>query len=86
MTTDEYALDGNVAGGVLSQIFAFDATVARITCAGCGMGSVLAEAVVYASAMGTIVRCRGCGSAMIRIAHIPQRFWIDFAGTRMLQT
>jgi hypothetical protein len=41
--------------------------------------------MVYATAMGTIIRCRGCGEAMMRIAHGPQRYWIDFSGTRLLQ-
>jgi hypothetical protein len=29
-------LDGNAAGGLLREVFAFDATVAATTCAGCG--------------------------------------------------
>jgi hypothetical protein len=37
------------------------------------------------AAMGTIIRCRGCGEALMRIAHGPQRYWIDFSGTRLLQ-
>jgi len=35
--------------------------------------------------MGTIVRCPGCGEALIRIAHGPQRYWVDFSGTRLMQ-
>jgi len=35
--------------------------------------------------MGTIIRCRGCGEALMRIAQGPQRYWIDFSGTRLLQ-
>ncbi len=29
--------------------------------------------------------CPGCGEALIRIAHGPQRYWVDFSGTRLLQ-
>ena len=32
---DDRALDGNTAGGPLSEVFAFDITVARTTCASC---------------------------------------------------
>jgi len=51
----------------------------------CDAVGSLHAAVVYATAMGTIVRCPGCGEALIRIAHGLQRYWIDFSGTRLLQ-
>lgn len=85
MTIDEQQLDGNAAGGVLGQIFAVEMTTAQVTCAGCGRDGTMAEAVVYATAMGTIIRCPGCGDALIRIAHGPQRYWIDCSGTRLMQ-
>ncbi len=85
MTSDEQHLDGNAAGGVLGQIFAVEITTAQITCAGCGRDGILAETDVYATAMGTIIRCPGCGDALIRVAHGPQRYWVDFSGMRLLQ-
>ena len=85
MTTDEQALDGNAAGGVLAQIFAFEMTTAEVICAHCGAIGPIGGAAVYATAMGTIVRCRGCGEALIRVAHGPQRYWLDLSGTRLLQ-
>ena len=36
-------LDGNAAGGLLSEVFVFDATVAATTCAGCGRTRPMAE-------------------------------------------
>jgi len=79
MTIDEQHLDGNAAGGVLGQIFAFEMTTAEVICANCdAVGPI-------GAAMGTIVRCPGCGEALIRIAHGPQRYWVDFSGTRLLQ-
>ena len=36
-------LDGNAAGGLLCEVFAFDATAARITCAGCGRMGPMGE-------------------------------------------
>lgn len=85
MMTDEQHLDGNAAGGVLGQIFAFEMTTAEVICAHCGTVEPIGAAMVYTTAMGTIVRCHGCGEALIRIAHGPQRYWIDFSGTRLLQ-
>ncbi|HKH20485.1 MAG TPA: DUF6510 family protein [Gammaproteobacteria bacterium] len=35
--------------------------------------------------MGTIVRCPGCGAALIRITHGPRRCWVDFSGTRLME-
>ena len=85
MITDEQHLDGNAAGGVLGHIFAFEMTTAEVICAHCGRVEPIGAAMVYMTAMGTIIRCGGCGEAMIRIAHGPQCFWIDFSGTRLLQ-
>ncbi len=55
MTSDEQHLDGNAAGGVLGQIFAFEMTTAEVICAHCDTVSPIGEAMVYATAMGTIV-------------------------------
>lgn len=85
MTTDQQHLDGNAAGGVLGQIFAFEMTTAEVICAHCDAVGPLGAAVVYASAMGTIIRCPGCSEPMIRVAHGPERFWIDFSGMRVMQ-
>ena len=85
MTSDAQHLDGNAAGGVLGEIFAFEMTSAEVICAHCDTVGPIGAAVVYASAMGTIVRCPGCGEALIRVAHGPQRYWVDFSGARLLQ-
>jgi hypothetical protein len=85
MTSDAQRLDGNAAGGVLGEIFAFEMTTAEVICANCDAVGPLGAALVYAMAMGTIIRCPGCGEALMRIAHGSQRYWIDFSGTRLLQ-
>ena len=85
MTSDEQHLDGNAVGGILGQIFAVEMTTTELICANCDAVGPIGAAVVYATAMGTIVRCPGCGEALIRIAHGPQRYWVDFSGTRLLQ-
>jgi hypothetical protein len=85
MTIDHQQLDGNAAGGVLGQIFAFEMTTAEVICAHCDAVGMIGAAVVYATAMGTIIRCPGCGEALIRVAYGPQRLWVDFSGTRLMQ-
>jgi Family of unknown function (DUF6510) len=59
MTSDKQRLDGNAAGGVLRQIFAFEMMTAEVICAHCDAVGSLGAAVVYATAMGTILRCTG---------------------------
>jgi hypothetical protein len=71
--------------GILGQIFVAEITTAEVICAHCDTVGPIGAAGVYATAMGTIIRCPGCGEALIRIAHGPQRAWVDFSGTRLLQ-
>ncbi len=85
MITDDRHLDGNAAGGILGQIFAFEMTTAEVICASCDMVGPLGAALVYGMAMGTIIRCPGCGEVLIRVAHGPQRYWVDLRGARLLQ-
>ena len=85
MTSDEQHLDGNAVGGILGQIFAVEMTTTELICANCDAVGPIGAAVVYATAMGTIVRCPGCGEALIRFAHGPQRYRVDFSGTRLMQ-
>ena len=84
-TSDARHLDGNAAGGVLGQISAVEMTTAQVVCASCGNDWPIGGTAVYATAMGTIIRCPGCGEALIRLAHGPQRSWVDFSGTRLMQ-
>ena len=85
MMTDDRHLDGNAAGGILGQIFAFEMTTAEVICANCDMVGPIGAALVYGMAIGTIIRCPGCGEALIRVAHGPQRYWVDFSGMRLMQ-
>jgi hypothetical protein len=82
---DEHRLDGNAAGGVLGEIFAFEATTAQVACAKCGALWRVGQAMVYAHDMGTIVRCPTCDNALIRVARAPGRHWLDLRGISYLQ-
>ena len=81
----ENTLDGNAAGGVLRAIFPFEMTLAQTTCAGCGATNAVAELVAYMHGMGTVLRCPSCESALIRIAQVKGRYWLDLQGVRVLQ-
>jgi hypothetical protein len=78
-------LDGNAAAGTLQEIFPFEMTLARTTCAGCGRLDVIGALAVYPHGMGTILRCASCDGALIRIAHVKGQYWLDMRGVRVLQ-
>ncbi len=81
----EGRLDGNVAGGILGEIFPFEMTSVRATCAGCGRTDSIGAFAAYVHGMGTVVRCTSCDTALIRLAHMKQRYWMDMRGVRVLQ-
>src|ERR687892_834907 len=73
-------LDGNAAGGLLLEVFAFDATVAPTTCAGCGRTRPMAELMLYAIELGAILRCPSCDQAGGRIGPTSRGPWPDLRG------
>ena len=73
-------LDGNAAGGLLREIFAFDATAARTTCAGCAGMVPIGELRLYAIELGAILRCPSCDAAVLRIGRTPRGLWLDLRG------
>jgi hypothetical protein len=78
-------LDGNVAAGVLSEMFTVELTAAIAWCAGCGRGAALADTVSYVEAPGLVLRCRGCEHVMVRLVVGPQRRWLDLSGVTVLE-
>ena len=78
-------LDGNVAGGILGEIFPFEMTSAIATCAGCGLTDPIGAFMVYAHGMGTVLRCRFCDTALIRLARVKGQYWMDAGGLRILR-
>ena len=88
LTDDDLAreaarLDGNVAAGMLSEIFVPDFTMARATCANCGATRPLGALLVYAHGMGMVMRCTTCDSVVMRMALTPTRLWFDPTGSRL---
>jgi len=81
---DVMPLDGNAAAGLLRQLFAFDATVARIICNGCERLNPLGALMLYGSPMGSILRCPNCGNVLIRIVAREPEYWLDMRGVESL--
>jgi len=82
----DHRLDGNAAAGLLREIFEVEMTTARVGCGGCGAGGPLGAALVYASAIGTVVRCAGCGRSLIRITRVRGWCCVDIGGVASLRT
>ena len=81
---DTAPLDGNAAGGILSELFAFDVTTAIVICEGCDAEGEIAQARVYGGTMGALLRCAHCDTVMIRLTHTPRGFFLDMRGARRL--
>src|SRR3954468_7566830 len=77
---DALRMDGNAAAGILSELFVPDLTAARAKCAGCGATRTIGALMVYAHGMGTVVRCPGCDSVVLRLTRTPTRLWLDASG------
>jgi DNA-directed RNA polymerase subunit RPC12/RpoP len=78
-STDSHVLDGNVLGGLLSEIFTVDATLAVAKCANCGWSDVLAKTRVYVST-GMVVRCPACGSELMTVVRTPRDTSLHLSG------
>ena len=77
-------LDGNVLAGPISDLFGFEPTVARGQCHHCGDIDTLGQAVVYASPMGLVVRCRNCEQVLIVIVERDGQRSVSMRGLRLL--
>ncbi|HEV7742805.1 MAG TPA: DUF6510 family protein [Pseudolysinimonas sp.] len=78
-------LDGNVLAGPLAELFAFDPTTTSARCAGCGNVAILAAAMVWADAMGYVVRCADCDSVLATVVEADDRTWISLVGISALE-
>jgi hypothetical protein len=83
-TTNDY-LDGNVAAGELSKIFATDVTAAEGQCANCGATRRFAEVHVYVQCPGIVARCPVCQHVLLRLTNIRERMFLDLRGMAFLK-
>jgi hypothetical protein len=65
-------------------MFAPDVTAAEITCGGCGAVAAIGALREYGGAMGAILRCAHCGTAVLRLTHTPAGLWLDMHGARTM--
>ena len=82
--TSARRLDGNAAGGGLSDLFAVDLTAARSRFASCGMTSMLGAHHLYADAPAMVVRCPTCTGVVLRFASQDGRMLLDLRGAELL--
>jgi hypothetical protein len=81
---DALRLDGNAAGGMLSEIFVPELTSARATCNGCGSTVAVGALLVYAHGMGTVMRCPNCDGAVLCVTRTATQVWLDPTGARRI--
>ena len=77
-------LDGNAAGGMLTEVFAADVTSAMCTCDHCGATGAVAAAEAYMRGPGLVLRCPQCENVLLRIVRIRERLLLDTGGVRTL--
>ena len=77
-------LDGNVAAGILSEVFVRDITTTRAMCANCGSIRPLGALPLYGQNMGAVMRCPTCDAVVLRVVRTPRQLWVDPTGARLL--
>jgi hypothetical protein len=82
---DDGALDGSAAAGRLSDVFAFDVTLARTVCATCHDSHPVAELRAYLQAPGVVLRCSSCGAVQVRHVRSTGTAWLDLRGIDVLE-
>jgi hypothetical protein len=82
---DTTALDGNVAAGILANVFYPEVTIAATSCAHCGAVRQLGELDAYVHSPGIILRCTSCEAVLLRVMQNRNRVWLDMSGISVLQ-
>jgi DNA-directed RNA polymerase subunit RPC12/RpoP len=78
-------LDGNAMAGDLREIFAFDVTAARYTCAGCGQAEAVGALMLWGQEMGRVARCPHCDDVVLSLVRAPGRVFLDLRGAVRLE-
>jgi hypothetical protein len=85
MQVEQMRMDGNAAAGALREIFAQEMTVAAATCTGCGAEHEIGALLDYGHAMGIVLRCPGCDTAMLRMSRTSSWLYLDTSGISCLR-
>ena len=81
---EDTVVDGNAIGGLLIEVFGTEMTTAVGTCGSCGTVAQVAELPVYRPGLGTVVRCRSCGNALMVFVHFRGVTCVDLRGLASL--
>jgi hypothetical protein len=65
ITYRELGERADAIAGALADVFGRDVTLAVMTCSGCHESAVIARAMVYLTAMGSVARCPYCDRALM---------------------
>ena len=79
------AVDGNAIAGALYEAFGGEMTSSVGVCGSCGASAPVAELVVYASAAGSVARCRSCGAVLIVVVARRGEPYVDTRGLASLE-
>jgi hypothetical protein len=82
---DPLRLDGNAAAGIFAELFTFEMTTAEVTCTGCGASGPVGALLVWMTPMGTVVRCPGCDSVIMRVVHARDAWLFDMRGAAVIR-
>ena len=85
MITDVVMLDGNAAAGTVGRWFAFDVTMAIVTCGACGIERPFAELRMYGGPQAMVLRCSCCESVNIRLLETQKSINLDMSGTARVE-
>ncbi|MGN8048797.1 DUF6510 family protein [Curtobacterium sp. 22159] len=75
-------VDGNALAGALADLLGADPTTTLLRCRGCGALDALARTRVFATAMGSVARCRGCDTVLVTVVEAGNRRWVALPGAR----
>lgn len=78
-------LDGNVAAGLLTELFCCEPSEAVIVCSGCGAIGPVGRLLAYGLEMGAILRCPSCDTAVLRVGATGDTRWVDLRGAVSLR-
>jgi hypothetical protein len=84
MTDSGLHTDGNGAAGVLSEIFAQEATLFERICQSCRTRSAVGSHRAYRGA-GIVLRCPACGDIGARIGTLAEYNVIEIRGTWVMR-
>jgi hypothetical protein len=78
-------VDGNAVAGMMNDVFAFELTTARGTCASCGAVGEVGVLHAYVQAPGAVLRCPRCQAVLMRVVRSDERLWFEVRGMRSLE-